>query len=289
MEFLSQPLLTIGKNTITWWSVLYVSLMFLLLLLGTSRFEKAILALAKKRPEIDVGIVASISILARYLFLAIGFIVILQSAGIDLSSLTIIAGGIGLGLTVGLQKMVTNFMSGITLFVERPIKVGDRVEVDGILGDVTKMTLRATTICTDENIEIIVPNAQFITGKVTNWSHSSPKIRLSMPISVARQSDPRSVREIIEAVARKHAGVLQDPPPELMFTGFGESSLDFSLWVWTYDYTRQPFVLKSDLYYEIFDRFKQEGIEIPLPQREVQIRSASQIAPELAGKGAEAN
>lgn len=275
MELMSQPLLKLGDNAITWWHIIYIAVLSLLLLIATTNFQKLILKAAGKQGYIDIGIANSISVLAKYVCLAIGFIVILQTAGINLSSLTIIAAGMGLGLTVGLQNIIANFMSGLTLFMERPIKVGDRVEVDGVLGDITKITMRSTTVCTNENIEIIVPNTHFITGKVTNWSHSSPNIRLSMPLGVAYQSNPREVRRIVEEVAAAHPGVLKDPPPELIFTSFGESALLFTLWVWTCDYTRQPFVLKSDLYYEIFDRLKKEGVEIPYPQRDVHIRSGT--------------
>jgi len=277
-HLLSQPVLKLGNTNLTWWSLLYMAILTVGLMIFTGRAQRFIVQQAGARTNLDVGATNGISTIARYVIIGIGFLVILQSAGVDLSSLTIIAGAVGLGLTVGLQSLTANVMSGLTLFTERPVKVGDRVEVDGVLGDITKITFRATTIQTDENIEIIVPNAQFITKKVTNWSHSSPNIRLSLPMMVSYKSDPRQVRMIVEEVAFKHSGVMREPAPELIFSGFAESALKFELWVWTCDYTRRPLVLKSELYYEIFDRLKAEGIEIPYPQRDIHIRTGALTA-----------
>lgn len=281
-NLLSQPVMKLGNTGLTWWSLLYLAVLTIILLILTGKMQRFIVKQAKTRTNLDIGTTHGISTVVRYLMIGIGFLVILQSVGVDLSSLTIIAGAIGLGLTVGLQSLVSNIVSGVTLFTERPVKVGDRIEVDGTVGDITNITFRATTILTDENIEIIVPNSQFITKKVTNWSHSSPNIRLTIPVTVSYKSDPRQVKELIEEVARKHDGVLKDPRPELIFSGFGDSALRFDLWVWTCDFTRRPLVLKSNLYYEIFERLKAEGIEIPLPQRDIHIRTGVIATTEVA-------
>ncbi len=241
----------------------------------TGRTQRFILRQAQDRTKVDVGIIHGISTIVRYVFVGVGFLVILQSAGVDLSSLTILAGAIGLGLTVGLQNLTSNTMSGLTLFLERPVKVGDRVQVDNVTGDITKITFRATTILTDDNIEIIVPNTQFITGKVINWSLSSPNVRLSLPLSLAIDSDPNQIKLLVEELAINHPGVLKQPEPELIFLGFAESSLKFELWVWTCEYTRRPFVLKSQLYFQIFEKFKEENIAIPFPQTDIHIRTGT--------------
>jgi small-conductance mechanosensitive channel len=286
-NLLSQPVLKLGNTSLTWWSMLYMAVLTVILMISTGRIQRFIVSQAESRTNFDVGVTNGISTVVRYVFIGIGFLVILQSAGVDLSSLTILAGAIGLGLTVGMQSLTTNIMSGLTLFTERPVKVGDRIEVDGVVGDITKITFRATTVLTDENIEIIVPNSQFITKKVTNWSHSSPNIRLTLPISVSFKSDPRQVKDIVETVAAEHEGVLPEPKPELIFSGFAESSLKFELWVWTCDYTRRPLVLKSKLYYEIFERLKKEGIEIPYPQRDIHIRTGALNPGDVKGMAVE--
>jgi small-conductance mechanosensitive channel len=269
-NLLSQPVMKLGNTGLTWWSLLYLAVLTIILLILTGKMQRFIVKQAKARTNLDIGTTHGISTVVRYLMIGIGFLVILQSVGVDLSSLTIIAGAIGLGLTVGLQSLVSNIVSGVTLFTERPVKVGDRIEVDGTVGDITNITFRATTILTDENIEI------------TNGSHSSPNIRLTIPVTVSYKSDPRQVKELIEDVARKHDGVLKDPRPELIFSGFGDSALRFDLWVWTCDFTRRPLVLKSNLYYEIFERLKAEGIEIPLPQRDIHIRTGVIATTEVA-------
>lgn len=283
-NLLSQPVLKLGNTGLTWWSLLYLAVLTGLLLIFTGKMQRFIVKQAETRTNFDVGTAHGISTVLRYVMIGVGFLVILQSAGVDLSSLTIIAGAIGLGLTVGLQSLTSNLVSGVTLFTERPVKIGDRVEVDGTVGDITNITFRATTVLTDENIEIIVPNSQFITKKVTNWSHSSPNIRLTLPMMVSYKTDPRRVKALVEEVARRHEGVLAEPVPELIFSGFAESALRFELWVWTCDYTRRPLVLKSNLYYEIFERLKSEGIEIPFPQRDIHIRTGALPNGDWAGQ-----
>jgi small-conductance mechanosensitive channel len=278
ITILSQPVLKLGNTTLTWWSLIYITVLIAFLMITTGRLQRLIIKQAEARTNLDIAATNGISTIVRYLFIGLGFLVILQSAGVDLSSLTIMAGAIGLGLTVGMQSITTNLMSGLTLYTERPIKVGDRVEVDGVVGDITKITFRATTILTDDNIEIIVPNTQFITGKVINWSHSSPTVRLRMPISISTNSDPKQIKATVEDVAKRNEGVLEQPAPELIFVGFGESALKFELSIWTSVYTRQTFVLKSQLYYELFERFKTDGIEIPYPQRDIHIRTGDPAA-----------
>ncbi len=274
-DMLSQPVVKLGTSALTWWSLIYMSVLMGALMVLTGRTQRFILRQAQDRTKVDVGIIHGISTIVRYVFVGIGFLVILQSAGVDLSSLTILAGAIGLGLTVGLQNLTSNVMSGLTLFLERPVKVGDRVQVDNVTGDITKITFRATTILTDDNIEIIVPNTQFITGKVINWSLSSPNVRLSLPLSLAIDSEPKRIKLLVERLAVDHPGVLKQPEPELIFLGFAESSLKFELWVWTCEYTRRPFVLKSQLYFQIFEKFKEENIAIPFPQTDIHIRTGA--------------
>jgi small-conductance mechanosensitive channel len=194
--------------------------------------------------------------------------------GVDLSALTVVVGALGLGVSFGLQTITTNFVSGIIVLLERPIKVGDRIDVGSINGDVIKIALRATTVRTNDNIEIIIPNSEFINNKVINWSYSNKTIRFAVPIGTAYDSDPKQVRALLLEAARAHQGVLETPPPEVIFIGFGDSSLNFELRVWTEIYCTTPLTLKSDLYFEIFDKFKEANIEVPFPQRDIHIRSA---------------
>lgn len=185
------------------------------------------------------------------------------------------AGALGVGLGFGLQNVASNFISGLIILFERPIKVGDRVEVGQVLGDVRRIGARATTIVTNDNIAIIVPNSDFITERVTNWSFGSRHVRIGISVGVSYTSDPVLVRRLLLEAAGRQPGVLDEPKADVMFSGFGESSLDFELRVWTLEFIQAPTVLRSQLNFVIWEAFKAAGIEIPFPQRDLHIRSGT--------------
>jgi small-conductance mechanosensitive channel len=214
-----------------------------------------------------------------YFVFLMGLLIGLQTTGLNLTSLAFLGGAIGIVLGFGLQNISSNFVSGIILLAERPIKVGDRIEVGSLNGDVTRIGARSTWIRTNDNVVIIVPNADFITNRVINWTANDRRVRFSLPVGVSYGSDPRRVRDILLEVAAGHHDVLKDPPPECLFTAFGDSSLDFELRVWTQTQVQTPKRLKSDLYFRIFTRFAEEKIEIPFPQRDLHLRS---VDPEAA-------
>jgi small-conductance mechanosensitive channel len=159
---------------------------------------------------------------------------------------------------------------------ERPIKIGDRIEIGEIQGDVLRISARATTIMTNDNIAVIVPNSDFVSSKVINWSFPNPNVRFSFPVGVGYGSDPEKVRRLLMEVAQSHPGVLKDPPSDVLFQEFGESSLNFVLRIWTHDYTHRPNVLRSELNFRILKKFREEEIEIPFPQRIVQVIDADE-------------
>lgn len=210
-----------------------------------------------------------------YTLFSLGLLIGLQSAGLNLSSLAFLGGAVGIGIGFGLQNIAKNFLSGLVLLAERPVKVGDRVEVGDLHGDVTHIGFRATWVRTNDNIVVIVPNSELIEGHVTNWTANDRKVRFPVPLGVSYGSDPRQVRDVLLLVARQHPDVLEDPTPDVVFTGFGDSSLDFELRVWTARQVRTPTVLRSELYFRIFEAFKDYRIEIPFPQRDLHLRSIS--------------
>lgn len=271
---LNSPFIHLGKTQITLWTIIYVGCLWSVLVIGTDRLQNWCVTRLLSKPGIEFGAGHAIAVIARYIVVAIGFVVILQSAGIDLSAITVLAGALGLGLSFGLQNITQNLVSGLIVLIESPIKVGDRIEVAGITGNVTKIALRATTICTNDNIEIIVPNSQFISGNVINWSHSSRDVRVSVPVGVGYNSDPEVVQSILLKVAEQNEGVLNEPAPSVIFQDFGDSSLNFVLRVFTRKFISAPAVLQSDLNFAIFKEFKAHGIEIPFPQRDLHIRSS---------------
>ena len=224
---------------------------------------------------LDRALQYTIAQIVGYLILIIGAAIALQNAGIDLSALAIFAGAVGVGLGFGLQDIARNFVSGIIILLERPIQIGDRVEIDKVAGQVREIRARSTTVLTNDNIAMIVPNAKFIEDTITNWSHGDPKVRFRIPIGVAYGSDVEKVRALLLAVARAHPQALADPAPVVFFSRFGESSLDFELGVWSAEMSDRPRRFRSDLNFAIERQLREAGIEIPFPQRDLHIRRAA--------------
>lgn len=276
-QFFNVHIFTLGEQRIELWTILYFLFLIFLLLYATKYLTNWIVTKALAKSKIDIGVRTSIGKISRYVIITFGVVIILQTLGINLSSLTILAGALGLGIGFGLQNITNNFVSGIIILIERPIKVGDRIEVGKIAGDVVDISMRATTIVTNDNIAMIVPNSEFISSSVINWSYTDRKVRFNFPLGVSYKENPEKIREILIDVALQNDGVMENPKPDVLFTEFGDSSLNFNLRVWTSKYIDRPGVLKSQLYYEIFKRFKQEGIEIPFPQRDLHLKSGSLI------------
>ena len=276
VDFLSVPVFSLGNSNITLWTLVYLTVLFLLLYFATTRLFKYVVYKFLSKSKIDLGVRVAIGSILKYLILTIGFIVIIQTVGINLSSLTILLGALGVGIGFGLQNVTNNFVSGIIILFERPIKVGDRIEVASVAGNVIKISMRATTIITNDNISIIVPNSEFISSTVINWSHADRNVRFNFPVGVAYKEDPEKVKNLLLKVAGENEGVLKSPGPDVLFDDYGDSSLNFNLRVWTSRYIDRPGVLKSQLYYEIFKRFKEAGVEIPFPQRDVHIKEMPQ-------------
>jgi len=272
IESFKMPLFDMGDSSFTVLTLLYLILATLLLVFLASKLNKIVTERLLAKSKIDYGVRAATGSIIKYAVLTIGFIVILQTAGINLSSLAILFGALGIGIGFGLQNVINNFVSGLIILFERPIKVGDRIEVAGVAGDVTDISMRATTILTNDNISIIVPNSQFISEVVINWSHTDRSVRFNYPIGVSYKEDPEVVKKVLLEIAYDNPGVLKNPKPDVLFTQYGDSSMMFNLRVWTREYINRPGVLKSQLYYEISRRFRKAGIEIPFPQRDVHIK-----------------
>jgi small-conductance mechanosensitive channel len=273
--FTQIPLYSIGDTTITLGTMLYLTVLVVALFYITGKLKTWIVEGLLLRSQVELGVRHAVGNIVRMVFLALGLIIILQTTGINLSSLTVLFGALGIGVGFGLQGVTNNFVSGIILLLERPIKVGDRIEVGNVNGDVINISPRATTIVTNDNIAIIVPNADFISSKVVNWSYTNRNVRFNFPVGVSYGSDPEQVRSVLLEVARAHHGVLKEPGPSVLFDSFGDSALNFVLRVWTRDFSTVPGVLRSELYFAISRAFKEQGIEIPFPQRDLHIKSGT--------------
>lgn len=273
--WLEIPLLPIAGSRFTLWMALHLLFLAILLIYATGKLKIWLVEGLLARSRVDVGVRQAIGSIFRYSLIAIGFMIILQTAGIDLSALTVLAGALGIGVGFGLQNITNNFISGIIILFERPIKVGDRIEVGNITGSVVKISPRATTVVNNDNIAVLVPNSEFISSQVINWSYTNRDVRLNFPVGVAYKSDPEAVRKALLAVAAEHPGVLKERSADVLLQEFADSSLNFILRVWTRDYATTPGVLRSELNYAICKKFKEQGIEIPFPQRDLHIRSGA--------------
>ncbi|MEM9535370.1 MAG: mechanosensitive ion channel domain-containing protein [Cyanobacteria bacterium P01_E01_bin.45] len=230
----------------------------------------------------DVGSRESISIVLKYLVTALGILIALPLIGIDLGSLAIATGAVGLGIGIGLQNLSRNFISGIVMLFERPIQVGDFVDVDGLQGTIEHINLRATIVRTLDSINVIVPNSRFMEENVVSWSYRDSRCRLHIPVGVAYGSDTETVKYALLKVASDQPRVLKSPAPQVFFKGFGDSSLNFDLMVWTLRPADQ-FKLVSDLNFAIDAEFRKEAIEIPFPQRDINIRTTAVLEQLLTG------
>jgi small-conductance mechanosensitive channel len=272
-EVLAIPLFSAGDTPITIWTLVSLIILTLLLFLVSGLLKQLLVTRLLSQSTVDLGVRLAIGSIVRYVVISIGLIVIFQSVGIDLSTLTIVAGALGVGIGFGLQNITNNLVSGLILLIERPIKVGDRIEVGSVTGDVVNISLRSTTVVTNDNIAIIVPNSEFVSNSVTNWSYTDRNVRFNFEVGVSYRSDPELVRRLLIQVAGQHPGVLKDPKADAMLQGFGDSALTFILRVWTRQYSTTPGTLRSELNFMIWNIFKEHGIEIPFPQRDIHIRS----------------
>ncbi len=222
---------------------------------------------------LDRSLQYAIAQIVSNIVLIVGIFIVLDNAGIHLGALTVFAGAVGVGVGFGLQNIASNFISGLVILAERPITVGDRVEVAGIAGQVQHIRARSTVIVTNDNITMIVPNTKFIDSPVTNWTYGDPRVRFRIPIGVAYGSDVNRVREALIAAAREHPAALADPAPSVFLDKFGDSTIDFELVVWSMEMSYRPRRFKSDLNFLIDKHLRAAGIEIPNPQRDLHIRS----------------
>ena len=222
---------------------------------------------------LDRSLQYAISQIVANAVLIIGIFIVLENTGIHLGALTVFAGAVGVGVGFGLQNIASNFISGLVILAERPITIGDRVEVAGIAGQVQQIRARSTVILTNDNISMIVPNTKFIDSPVTNWTYGDPRVRFRIPIGVAYGSDVNKVQEALIAAGREHPAALTDPEPTVFLEKFGASSIDFELVVWSTEMSSRPRRFRSDLNFLIEKYLRGAGIEIPNPQRDLHIRS----------------
>ncbi len=262
---------TVGSVSISLSGILIGLLVFVVGYFISRWFQRWLDDNIMRRSRMDVGLRNSVRTGIGYLGIIIAAVIGLSVAGLNLSNVALVAGALSVGIGFGLQNIVNNFVSGLILLVERPFKVGDWVETGTTQGFVRHISVRATEIETFQRQSVIVPNSEFINTPVSNWTHRNTLGRCEVAVGVSYDSDPRRVMAILEEIAGTNDMVLKDPPPFVAFLGFGASSLDFELRVFLRDilYT---LIVATDLRTKIFERFREEGIEIPFPQTDVHIK-----------------
>jgi potassium-dependent mechanosensitive channel len=224
------------------------------------------------RLRINRGLQEAITVFIKYVLITLSSVIILQTAGINLSSLAVIAGVVGLGLGFGLQNLASNFISGIVLLLEQTLKIGDYIEIGELKGTIEKISIRSTILRTDDDVFVIVPNQRFIEHNTVNWSYEGHTCRIHIPISVAHDTDLLVLTEALLTAARHEPRVLSTPPPEVRFHKFERDSLEFELLVWI-DEPDANEPIRSSLNFRIAYEIRERGIKIPLPTREIVFRN----------------
>lgn len=272
-EVLQWPIVNTAETQITLWSVVYVLGLVVALFWIARRLQRWLSDGPLLQKRLDPSARHAAGTLVRYVVLLIGLLAIVQTAGIDLTTFNVLAGAIGIGVGFGLQNVVSNFIAGLIIMFERPVKIGDRIVVGGVEGNVIEIGARSTTVLDNDNIAVIVPNSKFITDEVINWKYNDNKIRFRIPVSVAYGSDARLVERLLLEVAADDPDVIKDPAPTVRLLKFGDDGLLFELRAWSGTLVDRKGALLSKLNFEIYERFNQAGIEFPFPQRDLHIRS----------------
>jgi potassium efflux system protein len=270
--------LTVGALSVSFGSLLTTAL-----ILWASFFVARLLRIVLEedvlsRLSLPRGVPAAISAAVNYVIVLIGVTLALSAAGLDPGRIALVAGALSVGIGFGLQTVVNNFVSGLILLFERPIQIGDVISLGDVTGTVRRIGIRSSTIGTFDGAEVIVPNGTLIAEQVVNWTLTNYQRRIEIRVGVAYGSDPTQVLTLLEGAAQEIADVLKFPAPRALFAGFGDSSLDFLLWVWT-DRQDMLAMVRSRVAVGVHSALRQAGIEIPFPQRDVHVKSVDSRLP----------
>jgi small-conductance mechanosensitive channel len=261
-----------GTTAISVWDILAFFLVLIVAILLSRLIRFLLREEVFPRLSVRRGLADAVLMLINYVIYGFGLYLALSAAGIGLNRFTLLAGALGVGIGFGLQNIVNNFVSGLILAFERPVNVGDVIQMGTLVGTVARIGIRASVVRTFDGAEVIIPNGDLISKEVTNWTLSDQDRRIEVRFGVAYGADPHSVIGLMTLVAKGHQGIVTDPAPVAYFDGFGESALNFTLHCWTHDFGNW-LSIRSDIVLNVHDALKEAGISIPFPQRDVPIRS----------------
>lgn len=281
LESLSRAFTTtlfyIGDNPLSVVSIIRLILLSIAVFIISRTISDWIKRLLLSRMGLDRGNREAIASVLSYILATLGILIVLYNTGIPISSFTVLAGVLGIGIGFGLQNLASNFISGITMLFEQPIKVGDFIQVEGLLGTVERISIRSTIVRTLDGVFVIVPNIRFVENNIINWSYKDPKCRIHIPVGVAYGTDPVLVTEALLTAARGERNVLSYPSPKVHFLGFGDSALNFELLVWI-DHPRDSEHITSALHFLVEYELRHRDIVIPFPQRDLWIKNPEDLS-----------
>ena len=286
----TRTLFYFGGTRFTLLLLFQLSLWLLVIFFAIGLFKNFLKRQLLTRVGSDASNREAIAVLVSYFLGAIAILVAIQNSGVNLTSLGILLGGLGVGIGFGVQHIADDFISGVILLFERTLKVGDLIELDdyrfqGLLGRIGEVKLRSTIIRTLDNGDVVIPNSQLVKNRVLNWSYDTPIARLKIPVGVAYDSDPTLVTEVLLKSAYMEPAVCTQPMPKAMFMAFGDNALQFELWVWV-DFN-QRFDTQSSLHFIVEYNLRQQGIEIAFPQRDLWLRNPEALQIQSVNRVAE--
>ncbi len=281
-RIITVPIIVFGSFSITLGNLISAFVLLYIFLIGAWVVERALNHSLQNRFEAEQGKIRSLATLSRYAISALGIVVSLVALGLDATSLGLVAGGLSVGIGIGMQEIVGNFISGLTLLFEQSLRPGDLIELNGQVTEVERVSLRTTTVTTFDNTKIIVPNSTFTVESLTTLTKNINIVRVVLPLRVAYNTDPEKVRQVVEQAAARHPQVVANPAPLLFFRGIGtDSSLDLDLFAWT-DQPKLRGLIRSELYYLLFAELARHSIEIPVPRRDLNLRQGWANCPETS-------
>jgi len=267
------PFFSLGSVNLSAWLLFKMGFVVWLFVLSSSALDNLLRRSIYPRTQLDATVKYAFSAGLKYLILFAGCLTALRVLGVDMGALTVFAGTLGIGIGLGLQEIAKNFISGLILLVERPIKIGDFIEIGGLPGKVCAIKARGTVVETFDNISVVVPNSEFVTQRIVNWSYSDRVIRMVINVGVAYGSDTQLVKKSLLEAAEKNTRVLTHPAPMVWFEAFGESSLNFKLLAWTNETDNRKTIM-SEIHFDIDRIFRERKITIPFPQRDLHLRTS---------------